>query len=124
MGFDRLTKVNPIKVKEKKSKTVLPKDELMAEFVGYKKTFIKRTKYIFEYDQAVACYEEIESDYPSILDIYADDKLCKNIERNGNTIKYEWNDNYFEQKGRGCTKEEIKDFLKSQKYKIKKKKDK
>lgn len=117
--FEHLSKVKNIKIKPKKSKVILPKDELNAEFIGYKKQFVIRTKYIFEYDKAVACYNEIESDHEIFLEERTPE-LKKNTKRNGNIVSYEWSDEYFENKGKGQSKEEIKQFLKKMKYKIKK----
>ena len=51
------------------------------------------------------------------------DGLRKNIKRGENILKYEWSDDYFLQKGKGCTKDEVERFLKKQKFKIKKRKD-
>ena len=119
LGYhESLTKIKPINVKPKKSKVVLPYDELEAESIGYANQFITRCKYVFEYDKAVACYMEIESDDPLFLEII-DDKLVKNVSYEEGKTKYEWSDEYFEQKGKGCSKEEIKAFLKKMGYKIK-----
>ena len=43
---ESLTKIKPINVKPKKSKVVLPYDELEAEFIGYANQFIERCKYV------------------------------------------------------------------------------
>lgn len=101
---------------------MLPYDELEAELIGYANQFIKRCKYVFEYDKAVACYMEIESDDSLFLEIVDDDfpkKLVKNVTYGGNKVRYEWSDEYFEEKGKGCSKEETKAFLKELGYKIK-----
>lgn len=119
---ESLTKIKPIDVVPKKSEVVLPYDELEAELIGYANQFIKRCKYVFEYDKAVACYMETESDAPLFLEIVDDDfpkKLVKNVTYGGNKVRYEWSDEYFEEKGKGCSKEEIKAFLKELGYKIK-----
>ena len=119
---ESLTKIKPINVKPKKSKVVLPYDELEAEFIGYANQFIERCKYVFEYDKAVACYMETESDDPLFLEVNNNElirKLVKNVSYEGNKVRYEWSDEYFEEKGKGCSKEEIKVFLKELGYKIK-----
>lgn len=121
--FDSLKKIMSIKIKERKNKQPLPYDELEAEFIGYKKTFINRAKYIFEYDKAVKCYMEMEADNEIFFKVQLQpDNLTKNHKRKGNILTYEWSDFYFEQKGKGCSKQEIKQFLKKQGYKIKKNK--
>ena len=119
---ESLTKIKPIDVVPKKSEVVLPYDELEAELIGYANQFIKRCKYVFEYDKAVACYMETESDDPLFLDVINNElikKLVKNVSYEGNKVRYEWSDEYFEEKGKGCSKEEIKAFLKESGYKIK-----
>lgn len=119
---ESLTKIKPIDVVPKKSEVVLPYDELEAEFIGYANQFIERCKYVFEYDKAVACYMETESDDPLFLEINNNElirKLVKNVSYDGNKVRYEWSDEYFEEKGKGCSKEEIKAFLKELGYKIK-----
>jgi len=119
-GLNHLSKVKIFKIKEKKSKEILPKDELVGELVGYKNQFIQRTKYIFEYDKAVACYNEIESDNEIFLEDYSpNDGTRKNVKREGNILSFEWSDEFFEQKGKGSSKEEIKKFLKLMRFKIK-----
>jgi len=66
----------------------------------------------------------MESDDEIFLKLYLNDGLTKNVKREKNIISYEWSDEYFEEKGKGCSKEEIKQFLKAQKYKIKKSQEK
>ena len=94
-------------------------DELNAELVGYNNLFIMRVKYVFDSDKAIACYEEIESDNEIFLKNYLSGQT-KNLVREGNKLRYEWADEFFEQKGKGCSKEEIKMWLKSGGYQIKK----
>lgn len=118
---NHIEKVKEVKVKPKKTKDILPYDELLAEKVGYKNQFIERVKYIFKDGKAVECYNELESDNPIFIDatLNAGDNLHKNVQLNGNVLSYEWNDKYFEEKGKGCSKSEIKKFLKALGYKIK-----
>lgn len=94
-------------------------DELRAEIVGYKKLYIMRVRYIFESDKAIACYEEIESDDEIFLKNYFEEQT-KNVVREGNKLMHEWTDDFFEEKGKGCSKKEIKRWLKFMGYKIKK----
>ena len=119
MFKNRLTKIEPIIVKSKKRKKILSKDELEAELIGYRKQFIKRCKYVFKEDKAVACYMEIETNDPIFLQSF-EQKAEKNVVLDGNKKKFEWSDEYFLQKGKGCSKEEIKSFLKQMGYKIRK----
>ena len=93
-------------------------DELNAELVGYDNLFIMRVKYVFDSDRAIACYQEIESDNEIFLKNYLSEQT-KNVIKEENKLRYEWTDNFFEQKGKGCSKEEIKIWLKSQGYKTK-----
>lgn len=119
-SFEHLSKIKKVELKDKKSKEILPKDELIGEFIGYKNQFIQRTKYIFEYDKAVACYNEIESENEIFLEnLCPDDGTRKNIKKNGNVLQFEWSDEYFVEKGKGCSKEQIKQLLKASRYKIK-----
>jgi len=121
MFKDYLVKIKPVNVTPKKSKNHQPYDELEAELVGYKKQFIQRCKYIFENDKAVKCFMEIESDNPVFLKSTSfTSDLEKNVIYDGNIKKYEWSDDYFLQKGKGCSKEEVKIFLKKSGFKIKK----
>ena len=92
-------------------------DELKAEFVGYANQFVLRTTYIFENDKAIACYMETESNNELYLK-QIDPSLEKNFRREGNIVYYEWSDEYFEQKGKGCSKKVIEKFLKDSGYKI------
>lgn len=122
MFKDHLTKIKAINIKSKKSKNVLPYEELKGEMVGYKNQFIERVKYVFKDGKAVECYNELETDNPIFFDtiLKTGDNLHKNVQINGNILSYEWSDDYFEQKGKGCSKEEIRIFLKKKGYKIKK----
>lgn len=111
--------LNNIDYNKEYSKQVLPRDEIIGEFVGYKNQFVKRTKYIFEYDKAVKCYNEMETENDIFFEpIYSDKEIIKNIKRNGNILSYEWSDEYFEQMGKGCSKSEIKLLLKMLGFKI------
>ena len=99
-------------------------DELKAEFIGYANQFIIRSTYVFENNKAIACYMEIESDnelflkpFPEDLS-YLYDPLVKNVRYEGNKKYYEWSDEYFEEKGKGCSKAEIEDFLRDLGYTI------
>ena len=92
-------------------------DELKAEFVGYANQFVLRATYVFENDKAIACYMETESNNELYLK-QIDPSLEKNYRREGNTAYYEWSDEYFEQKGKGCSKKVIEKFLKDSGYKI------
>lgn len=78
-------------------------DELKAEFVGYANQFVLRATYVFENDKAIACYMETESNNELYLK-QIDPSLEKNYRREGNIAFYEWSDEYFEQKGKGCSK--------------------
>ena len=122
MFKDHLTKIKVINVKNKKSKNILPYDELKGEMIGYKNQFIERVKYVFKDGKAVECYNELETDNPIFFDtiLKTGDNLKKNVQINGKVLSYEWSDDYFEQKGKGCSKKEITIFLKEQGYKIKK----
>lgn len=99
-------------------------DELKAEFIGYANQFIIRSTYVFEDNKAIACYMEIESDNELFLNpfpedlLYLSDPLVKNVRYEGNKKYYEWSDEYFEEKGKGCSKAEIEDFLRGQGYTI------
>lgn len=92
-------------------------DELKAEFVGYANQFVLRATYIFENDKAIACYMETESNNELYLK-QIDPSLEKNYRREGNIVYYEWSDEYFEQKGKGCSKKVIEKFLKDLGFKI------
>ena len=121
---DHLTKISPVNIKPKKSKEILSHDELKAELIGYKNQFIKRCNYVFQNDKAIACYMEMESDNELFLNPFPDDlsylydPLVKNVRYEGNKKYYEWSDEYFEQKGKGCSKAEIEEFLKALGYTI------
>lgn len=106
--------------KKSTSKKIALHDELKAELVGYQKQFIVRAKYIFENNKAIACYMENESDNDLFLENNLDVPYYKYRKREGNIVKYEWSDEYFEVKGKGKSKEEITAFLKEQGFKIKK----
>ena len=84
-------------------------DELKAEFVGYANQFVLRTTYIFENDKAIACYMETESNNELYLK-QIDPSLEKNFRREGNVVYYEWSDEYFEKKGKGCSRKVIEKF--------------
>lgn len=92
-------------------------DELKAEFVGYANQFVLRTTYIFENDKAIACYMETESNNELYLK-QIDPSLEKNFRREGNIVYYEWSDEYFEKKGKGCSRKVIEKFLKDSGFKI------
>ncbi len=92
-------------------------DELKAEFIGYANQFVLRATYVFENDKAIACYMETESNNELYLK-QIDPSLEKNYRREGNIAYYEWSDEYFEQKGKGCSKKVIEKFLKDSGYKI------
>lgn len=92
-------------------------DELEAEFVGYANQFVLRTTYIFENDKAIACYMETESNNELYLK-QIDPSLEKNFRREGNIVYYEWSDEYFEKKGKGCSRKVIEKFLKDLGFKI------
>ena len=92
-------------------------DELKAEFVGYANQFVLRTTYIFENDKAIACYMETESNNELYLK-QIDPSLEKNFRREGNVVYYEWSDEYFEKKGKGCSRKVIEKFLKELGFKI------
>lgn len=44
--------------------------------------------------------------------------MTKNIEFDGKTLKYEWSDDFFEQKGKGASREVIEQFLKDMGWEI------
>lgn len=92
-------------------------NELKAEFVGYANQFVLRTTYIFENDKAIACYMETESNNELYLK-QIDPSLEKNFRREGNIVYYEWSDEYFEKKGKGCSRKVIEKFLKDLGFKI------
>ena len=92
-------------------------DELKAEFVGYANQFVLRTTYIFENDKAIACYMETESNNELYLK-QIDPSLEKNFRREGNIVYYEWSDEYFKKKGKGCSRKVIEKFLKELGFKI------
>lgn len=92
-------------------------DELKAEFVGYANQFVLRTTYIFENDKSIACYMETESNNELYLK-QIDPSLEKNFRREGNIVYYEWSDEYFEKKGKGCSRKVIEKFLKELGFKI------
>jgi len=118
---NHIEKVKSVNIKPKELKKDLPYEELYAEKIGYKNQFIERVKYIFKDGKAVECYNELESENPIFIDAILNNgqNLHKNVQLNGKVLSYEWNDNYFEEKGKGCSKAEIKKFLKSLGYKIK-----
>ena len=94
--------------------------KLLEKKICYNQGYM-RTIYKFENDKAISCINELESDVEIFLEVASkEDRLIKNIQRDGNIVRYEWSDEYFQEKGKGCSKEEIKKFLKSLRYKIKK----
>ena len=116
---DHLTKISPVNIKPKKSKEILPHDELKAEKVGYANQYVERCRYVFENDKAIACYMEMESDNKIFLEPFPlSESLEKNVKYEGNRKYYEWSDKYFEQKGKGCSKPEIEEFMKALGFKI------
>ena len=116
---DHLTKISPVNIKPKKNKEILPHDELKAEKVGYANQYVERCRYVFENDKAIACYMEMESDNKIFLEPFPlSESLEKNVKYEGNRKYYEWSDEYFEQKGKGCSKPEIEEFMKALGFKI------
>ena len=88
-----------------------------SQIVGYANQFVLRTTYIFENDKAIACYMETESNNELYLK-QIDPSLEKNFRREGNIVYYEWSDEYFEKKGKGCSRKVIEKFLKDLGFKI------
>ena len=87
--------------------------------MGYANQYVERCRYVFENDKAIACYMEMESDNKIFLEPFPlSESLEKNVKYEGNKKYYEWSDEYFEQKGKGCSKSEIKEFLKALGFKI------
>lgn len=120
MFGEHFKKIKQVNIKSKKFKKILPYDEIVGEQKICFNQGYMRTIYKFENDRAVYCINELESDNELLLEeVSKEDKLTKNIQRDGNVVRYEWSDEYFEEKGKGCSKEEIKKFLKALKYKIK-----
>ena len=70
-----------------------------------------------ENDKVIACYMETELNNELYLK-QIDPLLEKNFRREGNVVYYEWSDEYFEKKGKGCSRKVIEKFLKDSGFKI------
>lgn len=98
-------------------------DELVAEQKIVYNQGILKTIYKFENNKAISCINISEFSDEEFAKIAFDankltPQMFKNVKFDGKVLEYEWSDNFFEQKGKGESKEVIEKFLKDSGWKI------
>ena len=118
---ESLKKVRNFTIKPKIKKN----DILVDEIIGVQKIVcnngIMKTIYKFEKGIVVSCLninEYYNEKFKNIMfDLY-NKMSTKNLKLEGNIVTYEWNDSFFNEKGKDATPYEIKKFLKKTKWKV------
>lgn len=115
---ESLTKVNHV-IEPKTS----DKDILVDQIIGTQKIVFKNTViYNFKNGIVDSCLNisEFYDEEAQEINVGIMKKFhTKNLKVSGNTLTYEWDDEFFEQKGKGATPYQIKKYLKDSKYKVK-----